>query len=209
MIFDFGEEVRRLSLDDNKASVRKSCVSILAANTDEKGITMMLNDSSYSVLKKAVTALGKMNAPAAYRYASEHRDDKDPFVQEIMYTAIGKYSTKIELDFFLEKIQQSSFKNVGGIANGLANYLVYNKPVQAEEAADSLSRMYKAGDDLMKAKSMSVMKTLRNFYYYEVFYTKVFIETNKKYKKELKGRLDTALKNYNDINKVIKALEGK
>jgi hypothetical protein len=86
---------------------------------------------------------------------------------------------------------------------------VYNKPVQAEEALDSLSRMYKAGDELMKAKSISVMKTLRSFYYYEVFYTKVFIETNKKYKKELQGRLDTALKNYNDINKVVKALEGK
>lgn len=209
MIFEFGGEVRRLSLDDNKASVRKACVSILAANTDEKGIIMMLNDSSYSVLKKAVNALGKMNAQAAYRYAAEHRDDKDPYVQEIMYTAIGKYSSKLELDFFLEKIQKASYKDVTGIAGGLANYLVYNKPVQAEEALDSLSRMYKAGDDLMKAKSMSVMKTLRNFYYYEVFYTKVFIDTNKQYKKELQGRLDTALKNYNDINKVIKALEGK
>ena len=208
-IFEFSEAVRKLSIDDQKAAVRKACVPIMVLNNDEKGLIILLEDSSYAVLKKAIQALGKLNAPKAYAFASEHRDDKDPLVQEIMYTTIGKYTNKFELDFFLKKIRSASFKEVNGIGNGLANYLVYNQPVQAEEATDSLKRMAQEGNELSRLKAISVLKTLRNFYYYEVFYTKVFIETNKKYKKELKGRLDSALKNYNAINKVVKELEGK
>ena len=205
----FGDMVRKMSLDDKKASVRKACVTLLYNNGDEVALEMMLKDSSYSVLKKALQYFARLNPADAYKFATAHRDDKDVLMQEIMYTTIGKYSKKFELDFFLGRIEKAAFKDATAIASGLANYLVYNQPVQATEALDSLNKMANRGDAVLRGKSIAVMKTLRNVYYYEYFYTKVFIDTNKKFKKQLKGRMETALKNYNDVNTVLKTLEGK
>ena len=205
----FGDMVRKISLDDKKASVRRACANLLYNNGDEEGLQIMLQDSSYSVVKRALQFYGKLNPIGAYKFATEHRDDKDVLMQEIMYTTIGKYSKKFELDFFLGRIEKAAFKDVTAIASGLANYLVYNQPLQATEALDSLNKMANRGDALMRSKAISVMKTLRNVYYYEHFYTKVFIDTNKTFKKQLKGRMETALKNYNDVNTVLKTLEGK
>lgn len=202
------EQIVDIAMMDPKASVRYEAVRVVTRLKDEKTLARMLNDSSYSVAKRALLGYGSLNRKAAYDYAQANREVKDPYMLEIVYTGIGKYSDQNELPFFIRSLQNASRKNAPHVSYGLSNYIVYNHPEYLDAALDTLVALHSGTiNKIVRANVMTALKSLRNFYYYDIYFAQYYIDNSKgkTKKKHIKDK-KVSEANYKKIDDVIKKL---
>lgn len=203
------DEIREKVLKDPSAAVRKESVALFNNIKDEKSLAFLCEDSSYAVAKRAIVSLGIVNKQAAYKFANERRFESEPLMQEIILIAIGKNSSENEQDFFLNLIRTGERKTVLNASKGLSNFLVLNKPSQLEPVLDSLTRMAESkSDEKVRNNALISLKVLRDFYLYEKFYIRFYMNTaSKDKKKQYQERLAEAERLYDRLSLKVKELE--
>jgi aminopeptidase N len=197
------ENIRKISISDPKAAVRKETVYFFRDKLDKDHLKLMMNDSSYEVLARSLLALASIDKKAAFAYADLHRNEKAGNLQETIFMTIGKTSSKNELDFFLGKVELGNGQTAMSSGYGLAYYIYVNEPEKADEA---IKRLEAFANDKTAANASSnailALNAIRNFYSYQLYLYNLWGQ-DKKTKKLYKDKQAAAQKIYDRVEAVL------
>lgn len=193
---------------DPNSKVRNEVVRVLTRLKEEKTIARMLNDSSYVVAKRALLAYGTLNKKAAYEFADAHRNETDPLMLEIIYVGIGKFTEKDEMPYFIQKLKTINRKQSTAVAQGLSYYLLVEDESLFMRGIDSLKTLHATTESkIVKSNVMTVLRTLKNNCYYDVFFSQYYIDFgDKQYKKYYKAKKKQSQARYDYLSKLYKEL---
>ena len=196
----FAKQAKLSVLSEPSSDVRRAYVSLFSANKDVLVLKAMLNDSSFGVLKSSLTALTQLEPQAAYQFANDNRYNSHRKMRSMVYSVIAKTSTENESVFLLNTIEKENDENAGFAASALANYLRFNPHISNYSNAEgsmndqvlaTLEKLAKNKSNLSAStNAMAAIKTMYNFFYYQVLLIEVMQGMNKEAKSVSKEELN-------------------
>ena len=152
-------------------------------------------------------ALMSINKPAAFAFADQHREEKINGFQEAVFITIGRTSGKDEMGFFLGQIEHGNRETARNAGTGLAYYLAYNRPGQADE---TIRKLVTLADNRTSAgtsgNAVAALSTIRYFYYSQLYnYNLIF--KDKKSRKKFKDKIDNTQRLYDQLETIMAKYE--
>lgn len=205
LLLGLSEQTKSYLKQEPVAAVRRTYVSLLLAQKDEASLEQLLNDSSYDVVRRSLTALAQLNQQKAYQFASSMRSTTHRKMQTIVYSTIARYSPDNEMAFFIEKIANGNSENVGIAAGALGAFMLHNRPGTSDEALKQLEAMAGKTGSTESVNAIRAIRTLHSYYYYQVFYMQMAAgsDKSKQNQNKNKAKLNEGRRMYQKLDALI------